>query len=194
MSKRSKFSILLAGLALVAFSAVPAAFADSGADAGSYAGVLLGPSFVNQGLGTQFAIGGHVGTKLSPIFGLGFYGTYESLGSGSASDGVNSVSASLSEVILAAEPNFFVLGDDSLYVGAKIGVGLTSGSLSANINGVSASGSGTQTNFAVGPAVGYNLKLNPNWSVNAEVNSIWVTTSGSALNLTNILFGASYWF
>lgn len=161
-----------------------------------YAGILLGPSFVNDNIGTNFAIGGHIGGKISSAFSLGFYGTYQSLGSGSvsSSDGSLSASGSVSEVILAAEPNFWLMGDNGLYIGAKVGIGITSAQLNVSTSNGSASGSGSETNFAGGPAIGYNFMVNPNFGIGGEFNAIFVTTSGSTLDLINVLFSASYWF
>jgi hypothetical protein len=65
----------------ITVTAAALVFGASVAQADSYLGVLVGPSFVDHNGGTDFDIGGHLGTTLTPGFSLGLYGTHQSLSS-----------------------------------------------------------------------------------------------------------------
>jgi hypothetical protein len=138
--------------------------------ADSYLGVMLGPSFVNQNGGTDFDIGGHIGTMILPAFSLGFYGTHESLSS-------NAVTSS-SETTLAAEGNLYITGTNAVYVGAKAGLGITSASFFG--------ASGSENDFVFGPALGFNLPIAPSVSIGAEGNVLWLEAS-QTVTFINIL-------
>lgn len=154
----------------------------SSAMAGGYLGGFGGVSIGNNNTGTSGVFGGHVGFKIGSIFSLGAYGSYQSLGSSSASIAGISVGASSGMTILAVEPNFWL--GDFFYFGGKAGLGLTSSTVS--VGSVSATGS-SASNFCYGPAAGIDLKLAPKFAIGAETNYILVSQTGSTLGLLNIL-------
>jgi hypothetical protein len=154
--RKQSFSVGFLGLTLAA-SLIGAA-SPSLAHADSYLGVVLGPSFVNNNLGTNFDIGGHIGTMILPAFSLGFYGTHESLSSSSVS--------SVGETTLAAEGNLYLTGSNAVYIGAKAGLGITSASFLG--------ASGSQNDFVFGPALGFNIPIAPSVSIGAEGNVLWL--------------------
>jgi hypothetical protein len=157
---------------------------------GGYAAALVGPSFVNNNVGTRLALGGHFGTKVHPYFGLGMYGVYESLGSIQGNNG----SISQNETVLAAEFNFFPLLGSPFYFGAKLGVGFTSQNVTIGSGSTILTGGGTSsTDLAIGPALGFQFFMTPTVTLGAEFNSVWVMTP-STLNLTNLLGMIGFWF
>ncbi len=183
---------LLGSLALLSVSVGEKAYADTTtlypSLTSGYAGFFLGPSFVNDSVGTTFIVGGHVGAKLSPFVGVGFYGSFQNLASGSDDFGD---SITLDETILAGELNIYPVYDVPVYFGAKVGVGITS--VSGQVSDFYASAS--QANFAVGPALGFDIPVSGNFSLGSELNAIFlVDTGGSTPILINWLATANFKF
>jgi hypothetical protein len=155
----------------ITVTAAALVFGASVAQADSYLGVLVGPSFVDHNGGTDFDIGGHLGTTLTPGFSLGLYGTHQSLSSTTIS--------SSGETILAVEGNFHPATIDSVYLGAKAGVGFTSSSIFG--------GSSSENDFVWGPAVGFNIPLgSPAFTIGAEANVLFLEATNT-VTFVNIL-------
>lgn len=165
-----------------------------------YLGVLLGPTFPDPDFGTRFTLGAHGGFKLHPYIGLGGYFTYSSLGSQTGSVNVGPITGtgtvSAKNYILAVEPNFFPLGDNSLYIGGKVGVSVLSATTEADIAGIPIPGAPSTSTayFAFGPAVGYRYAILPNLALGAEVNYLITTTPVEKLKLLNALASVDFVF
>ena len=154
------------------------------ASAENYLGGLIGVSFVSNGGGTNLVYGANAGTKITPFFSLGGYFTYESA-YGNNINGFNFSSGNV--VVIAAEGNYYLFGDNSTYIGAKLGYGNANIS-STGPNNLSSGG------LAFGPAVGYNYAIGTGFTVGGEANFIVITTSGSSTNLFDLLGKVTFWF
>jgi hypothetical protein len=144
----------------------------------SYAGALLGASFMNST--TNFTVGAEGGYRLDPTWGVGGYLTYLSQGITVAGTSYNT-----SFTTLAAQGMYFFADSlDGLRVGLDAGLGFSS------TNQPAASGS---TGFIIGPMAGYDYILSNQISVGAEGDLLFNTASSSSANLQ--LFAAvKYWF
>lgn len=163
---------------LITVTAAALVFGATVANADSYLGVLVGPSFVDHSGGTDFDIGGHLGTTLTPGFSLGLYGTHQSLSS--------STIASSGETILAIEGNFHPAAMDSVYLGGKAGIGFTSTSIFG--------GSSSENDFVWGPAIGFNIPLlSPSFTIGAEGNVLFLEATNT-VTFVNILATATIHF
>jgi hypothetical protein len=165
------------------------------AKADGYAGLLLGPSFVDQSYGTRFVVGAHVGSKLNQNFSLGFYGTYQNMGTGIVGPSASPYSGTVKEIILAVESNFYPSVDLPIYFGAKLGLAIVNDSIVVTDGSGNQSTSGqTGADIAVGPAVGVDFPVAPSFSLGAEFNTIFIISNADTLHLINLLGTATFHF
>jgi hypothetical protein len=152
--------------------------------------LLAGPSFVGNGIGTQFAIGGNLEYRFDPSWSVGLFGTYESTGS-------QSTSVSSSNIVsLAVDGNYyFNQALDGFYAGVKLGLGISNTSLS----GALANGSTSNTVFMFGPAVGYDFLMASALTLGAEINFLTYSAPNSSAgssttSILNALIRLGYHF
>jgi hypothetical protein len=177
-------TLALACLALFVFPA--SSFAGF---AGSYAGALLGASIATESRGTNPIYAAHIGTDVFPQLSLGLYLSYVALGPDPTTNPVgNPGAAGVNEIIYALEPEYFPFRDYGVYVGAKLGVGVTTNRLVGNLIV-----GGSSVKPALGPALGFTLQIFPHLWVGEELNLIVVESSDSLL-LFNILGRVDYRF
>jgi Outer membrane protein beta-barrel domain len=180
---RTKIAI---GLVFLALSAGGTAFAqDKGAvnaDAGSlYAGGLLGLTFPSGG--SDMLFGATLGYKTTPNWGLGLYATY----TGSSTEIPGLASQDTSNVIAALEGSYYFQDNmPGLRLGGKAGMLF----FSATQTGAA---DVSDSNFVLGPHVGYDYGLGGGLSVGAEFNILFSTKKGSDA-IPNILGAIKYWF
>lgn len=172
-----------------------------------YAGPLLGFGFWSAG--TKFTFGADAGYRLNQDWGLGLYLTYTSFGSTT----VSTITASASTFIVAPELNYFISGElKGLHLGAKLGLGFSSASLSSTTGTLPANtqvpGSATGLVFGVGAA--YDYPVSHDITIGGEANFLILTSSSStsssgtggtttttssgSTSVFNILANAKYWF
>jgi hypothetical protein len=144
--------------------------------ANAYVSALLGVGLVNNSGGSNFTYGVGVGYKLNPSYSLGLDYTYNTFSVPSP------LSASLS-LILANFKYYFAGG---FLAGVKLGSGMLS------YSGPSAPS--TTSNFAWGPSVGYDYACTTNWSIGADADLIWLSSSPVSVNDLQMLASLKYWF
>ena len=167
-------AVLVLALAL-ASSAVFAA--NTGTSTGVSTDLFVGPSFVNNGGGTNIDFGADVVNKFDPSWGVGLYFSYSGLGS---SSGLNNTPY---ELTFAGELNYYLTGDLSgLYAGVKLGLGIDN-------SGVAGFGSANVLQLVVGSAIGYDYMLSTSVSVGLEANLLFYP--GGTVNTTTNPGGAA---
>lgn len=170
----------------------------SKADEDSYFGAMLGPSFLNQGLGTRFAVGAHGGTKVTPEFSLGGYFTFEKLGTlshtGGVQGGTSSASTSANQYVIALEPRYYPNSDNGLWFGLKLGIGITTAHITLNQTGTAFVVGDAVTDVATGPAVGYMYTADTNIGFGIQLNDTIVATPNNVTNAVDLLASINYLF
>jgi hypothetical protein len=166
-----------------------------------YVGPLLGLGFYSPG--AAFSFGADGGFRLSNNIVFGGYVTYASLASASSSSGSVSASASVTQLTIAPEIQYYLDGDTlkGIHLGGKLGIAIVSagasGSGTATVGGqtvtvntasVSASGFG----FVLGVGGGYDYPVVQNITVGGELN--YLLGVGSAAGAFNALVSGKYWF
>lgn len=138
-----------------------------------YAGMLLGPGFVNGGRGTKFSYGARLGVEADPQVSVGAYynrfNVVSSYGGGSSAN------------FILGEANFFPKRcGEGFFIGGKLGVGI----ISSNVYG----NSDTDTNFALSPAGGFEKAISSNrqFILGLETNYTFLTSS-NGLAVYNLL-------
>ncbi|MGE0615046.1 MAG: outer membrane beta-barrel protein [Bacteriovoracia bacterium] len=180
---RNHLKCMAAGLMALAYT-VPANALESSV---GYAGFLLGGNIASTSGSdgdTRPNIGLTLGGKISPEFGLGFYGGFSGQRSSGTFLGLPS-GTSTSMTILAGQLNFFA---GPLHLGAEAGAAISS--WSGNISSVHAGDS--TTDFVYGPQGGVDFQLVPNLSLGAELHYL-ITTADSGVNNLQALAALKVW-
>ncbi len=142
-------------------------------------GLLLGASFYNNSGGTKFTPGLEFTYMVMPEFSLGLELQYPILGDG----GVTGLSQSMFTVLVDGWYNISAM--PGLHVGAKLGFAFSS----ASFAGTSVS----STDFAFGPAVGYDHWIAADWTVGLDLDYSIISNAADS-KAFQALATAKYWF
>lgn len=169
---KNKIVLLLSVVFLFATSA----FADE--QTSGYIGGLIGANIPGSGNGSSsgVAVGGTVGVKLDPSFGVGIWGTYNSQDNSRTIFGLPA-GTSTKTFNLAGEVNFF---SSPLHVGADLGRAGYSWSDNSN------------SAMIYGPEAGLDIPFGP-ISIGAEAHYLFSTAANSQNNLL-VLGAIKVWF
>lgn len=141
-------------------------------------GLLAGLSFLDNGGGTKFTAGLEWTYNIMPEFGLGlefqmpFVGSGVTVWSGLAQFWYN-----------------FSGSAQGLHLGAK--AGMMSASTSVTVLGTTVSAS--STDFAYGPALGYDYWMNSEWTIGGQADYLINSASGGS-KMFQVFATAKYWF
>lgn len=154
-------------------------------------GAFLGPSFLNDNLGTTAVYGVRVGWKFDDSFSLGFMTSHQSLYTFANTYGD---SLNISDTVFAVEMNYYPAPEVPIYIGAKLGMSIISGTIYSSYSNTLYNTGDSHADFAFGPALGFDIPTAPNFSMGGEFGAIFVRDSNSNLTMINATLTGSFHF
>ena len=139
-------------------------------------GAFVGPSFVNNNVGTEVLFGVDATYKFMPSINIGARVGYES-------QTPSGFPYSLGLWLLLAQANYTFDGMiDGLHAGGQAGLGISTNSAPL---------ASSSTNFVFGPSAGYDYPLGMGLSVGLDLSLLFATSNPSA-TLFNVLGIVNY--